>query len=62
MRISTRIRNALIGVVSAAALTGGALAAAGAGVHRGTHPARAERAGLHPVYRSLGRNRRLFRS
>jgi len=28
MRISTRIRNALIGVVSAAALTGGALAAA----------------------------------
>jgi Protein of unknown function (DUF2690) len=30
MRISTRIRNALIGVVSAAALTGGALAAAAA--------------------------------
>ena len=28
MRTSTRIRNALIGVVSAAALTGGALAAA----------------------------------
>jgi hypothetical protein len=51
MRISARVRNALIGVVGAAALTGGALAAAAAPASAATaSPATASTAAWHGCY------------
>jgi hypothetical protein len=51
MRISTKVRNALIGVVGAAALTGGALAAAAAPASAATaSPAPASAAAWHGCY------------
>ena len=42
MRTSTRVRNALIGIVSATALTGGALAATAAPASAATRHGRSE--------------------